>query len=479
MSRKIVFLAARLGAARSCARRASSAANGAAGAAAAHRRARTQGAIVRIAALAVLAAVAVPVAAQDVLIRGARVHTAAAAGTLAGADVLVQGGVIRAVGPGLSAPANVPVIEAGGQPLTPGLFGGLTGLGVEEVSGEPSTVDTTLGLNAPDRAPHIEPVWRPEFDVMPAFNPRSAAIGVNRVAGISWTVLAPGATNGGSFVAGQGAAVTLDGRFDAALEGSRTLFINLGSDAVMLSGGSRAAQYMLIEQALRESRPAPAAGMVAMVPGHGLLTPLGRETMMQYARGGRVVFHVDRAADIRQALALAGRAGFKPVIAGASEAWAVAGELARNKVPVLLDPLANLPSSFDQLGARLDNAALLHAAGVPVAFTQSGDATHNARKVRQAAGNAVANGLDWEAGLAALTRVPAEAFGVADRFGSIEVGKQADLVLWSGDPLEVNVVAKQVWLGGKPLPMHSRQTRLRDRYLQPAGALPRAYSASK
>jgi len=413
--------------------------------------------------------------AQDVLIRGARVHTVAPAGTLDNADVLVQDGVIRAVGASLSAPAHVTVIEAQGASLTPGLFGGLTGLGIEEVSGEPSTVDNSLALNAP-AAPAVEPVWRPEFDVLPAFNPRSAAIGVNRVAGVSWTVLAPGSAAGGSFVTGQGAAVTLDGRFDAALEGSRTLFINLGSDSVMLSGGSRAAQYMLIEQALRESRPAPAAGMIAMVPGHGLLTPLGRETMMHYAKGGRVVFHVDRAADIRQTLALAKRGGFKPVIAGGAEAWVVAADIARDGVTVLLDPLVNLPGNFDQLGARLDNAARLHAAGVAVAISQSGDATHNARKVRQAAGNAVANGLPWDAGLAALTRVPAQAFGVGDRYGSIEVGKQADLVLWTGDPLEVTSIAKQVWLGGKAIPMRSRQTELRDRYLRPAGPLPRAYS---
>jgi imidazolonepropionase-like amidohydrolase len=243
----------------------------------------------------------------------------------------------------------------------------------------------------------------------------------------------------------------------------------------MLSGGSRAAQYMLIEQALREARPAPAAGMMAMVPSHGLLTPLGRETLMRYARGGRVVFHVDRAADIRQALALAKRAGFTPVIAGGTEAWMVAADLAAAKVPVLLDALNNLPSNFDQLGARLDNAARLHAAGVAVAFTQGGDATHNARKVRQLAGNAVANGLPWEAGLAGLTAVPAQVFGVGARLGTIEVGRPASLVLWSGDPLEVSTVARQVWIEGKAMPMRSRQTELRDRYLAPRGALPRAY----
>lgn len=437
------------------------------------RRSRS---LARLALAAALAVTATAAGAQDVLIRGARVHTVSPAGTLEKADVLVRGGIIRAVGGNVEAPAGVPVVDAGGLPLTPALFGGLSGLGVEEVSGEPATVDHALALNGPMTVPAIEPDWRPEFDLVPAYNPRSAAIGVNRVAGIGWTMLAPGTVPGGSFVAGQGAVVRLDGSFDAALEASRSLFIDLGSDAKGLAGGSRAAQYMLLEQALRESRPVPAAGMVAMVPGHGLLTPTGRDVMMRYTRGGRVVFHVDRAADIRQTLALAQRLGFQPVVAGGAEAWVVAGELARARVPVLVDALDNLPSNFDSLGARLDNAARLHAAGVAVGFTQRGDATHNARKVRQLAGNAVANGLPWDAGLAGLTRVPAEAFGVADQLGSIEEGKRADLVLWSGDPLEVTSVARQVWFDGKAIPMRSRQTQLRDRYLKAAGPLPRAYT---
>jgi imidazolonepropionase-like amidohydrolase len=133
-------------------------------------------------------------------------------------------------------------------------------------------------------------------------------------------------------------------------------------------------------------------------------------------------------------------------------------------VPVLLDAQVNLPASFDQLGARADNATLLVAAGVEIAFTQSGNATHNARKIRQLAGNAVAQGLAWDAALAALTNNPARIFGVSDRVGRIEVGLQADVVLWSGDPLEVTEQAEHVWLGGRAHTMQSRQTALRDRY---------------
>jgi len=413
-------------------------------------------------------AFALPAAAQDLLVRNATVHTAGAQGTLEGHDVLVQGGVVRAVGANLAAPAGTPVLDAKGRPLTPGLFGGLTGLGIEEVSGEPATVDGGLALG--NHMPPLTGVWRPEFDVSIAFNPRSAAVAVNRVEGITFTVLAPASVPGGSFIAGQGSAVVLDGRFDAALEGSRSLFIALGSNALPLSGGSRAGQWMLLDQALSEARPSFNAGT------HGLLTPAGKVAFARYLGGGRVVFQVDRAADILQALAFARRTGMRPVIAGGAEAWEVAAELKAAQVPVLLDALVNLPSSFDALGSTLQNAARLHQAGVRVAFSQGGDATHNARKIRQLAGNAVANGLPWEAALAGLTSAPADIFGLSAQRGRIEVGQVADLVLWSGDPLEVNTLAEQVWFAGKPASMRSRQTELRDRYLAPEGALPRAYS---
>jgi hypothetical protein len=418
----------------------------------------------RLLMVSLLLAAALPAAAQDLLIQNATVHTAGARGTLKDHDVLVQGGVVRAIAPELAAPAGATVVDAKGRPLTPGLFGGLTGLGIEEVSGEAATVDTNLALGAMVPADdHV--VWRPEFDVDVAFNPHSSAIGVSRVEGITHTVLSPGSLPGGSFVAGQGSAVLLDGRYDAALPGSRSLFVNLGGGASPLSGGSRAGQWMLLEQAVSEARA-----------GSGeLLTRAGRAALSGYLAGGRVVFHVDRAADIRQALRFAKKHGMRPVIVGGAEAWRVAAEIKAANAPVLLDALANLPSSFDALGASLENAARLHRAGVTVGFSQNGDATHNARKIRQLAGNAVANGLPWEAGLAGLTAVPAQVFGLSGQRGRIEIGQAADLVLWSGDPLEVSTYAEQVWFGGKAADMRSRQTELFERYLAPEGALPRAY----
>jgi len=409
-----------------------------------------------------LLATSAVVQAQDVLIRNATVHTAGTQGTLTGADVLVQGGTVRAVGTGLAAPAGVAVVEAQGRPLTPAFFGGITDIGVEEVSGEAPTVDSSLKL--------AEQPARPEFDVTLAYNPASILIPVARVEGLGFTLLA--ADTGGAFIAGQGGVVRLDGSADPI--GPRALFVRLGAGASELSGTSRAAQWMLLDQMVGEAR-----GRVPADSPHALLTPAGRSVLARYLSGeGRIVVKIDRAADIRQLLRWASREKVRIAIAGGAEAWQLAPQLAQARVPVFLDALANLPSNFDQIGATMRNASLLQQAGVQVAFTQSGDASHNARKVRQLAGNAVAHGLPWEDALAGVTRIPAEVLGVGDRIGTIAPGRTADLVLWSGDPLDVINTASQVWLGGREIPMRSRQTDLRDRYLRGTGesGLPHAYS---
>lgn len=412
-------------------------------------------------ALALAALCAGGASAQDVLIRHAKVHTAGTRGTLADADVLVQGGVIRAVGKNLGNPAGVPVFDARGASLTPGLWGGFSGIGLEEVQAEKSTVDDSIDL--PGRDMHQ---MRPEFDVTLAYNPDSMLLPVARLGGVTFTALT--ADNDGSLVGGQGGVVRLDGDSSAQILGGRILYVNFsGPDD--LAGGSRAAQYMLLEQAFREAR-----GGTTYDSPYTLLTPTGRETLARYLAGGRVVFNVERAADIRQLLAFCKRHGLRPLIAGASEGWKVAGALKAADATVFVDALQNLPSSFDQLGSRLDNAALLDRAGVRVALLAP-DPTHNARKIRQAAGNAAANGLPWDDALAAITRVPAQALGVGDRVGRIEPGLDADLVLWDGDPLEVTALAQAVWMRGRAMPMRSRQTELRDRYLQAPAALPRAY----
>jgi imidazolonepropionase-like amidohydrolase len=192
-----------------------------------------------------------------------------------------------------------------------------------------------------------------------------------------------------------------------------------------------------------------------------------------------VLVRIQRASDILRLLRWSKQRGVRIALVGAAEGWKVAPQIAAAEAPVFVDALADLPADFDEIGATLENAARLNAAGVQVSFFLGDMGSHNARKIRQLAGNAVANGLPWEAGLAGLTRIPAAALGVGGDVGNtIAVGQRADLVLWSGDPLDVANVAQQVWLDGRAIPMRSRQTELRDRYLHADTGLPRAYPDS-
>jgi len=389
--------------------------------------------------------------AQEFVIRGATVHTASAKGTLKNTDVVVRGGMIVAIGSDAGT-SGATVIDARGKELTPGLFGGLTDIGLEEIAAEAQTVDSSLNLKSPE----WDQQWRPELDVTLAYNPLSFVVPITRIEGVTWTVLVPSAAD--SIIGGQGSAVVLDGRYDAALTGSRSLFVQMGAAGARVAGGTRAAEYMLLEQAIHEAHAPGPIGQGA------LLHAAGREALTRYLTGGRVVFQVDRAADILSVVAFAERNGMKPVILGGDEAWLVAKQLAKANVPVILNPLNDLPTDFDRLGSTLENAARLHRAGVRIAFS-SGD-TPQARLVRQLAGNAVAHGLPWEAALAAITSTPADIFGLGATHGRIAVGQSADLALWSGDPLEVTSLADQVWIAGRPVEMKSRQTELRDRYVE-------------
>ena len=292
--------------------------------------------------------------AQDLLIRNATVHTASARGTLPSTDVLVKQGRIAAIGSGLVA-GNAPVVDAQGQPLTPALFGGITDIGVEEVSGESSTVDATLALGANAADMQV----RPEFDVTLAYNPESVLVPVARVEGIGWTMLSAGTRAGGSFIGGQGGTVRLDGSLDAI--GPRMLFVSLGGDGASLSGSSRAAQWMLLDQLLDEVR-----GRIPQDSQFALLTPAGRTALAKYlGGGGRVLVRIQRAADITRLLRWSQQRGVSIALLGAAEAWKVAPQLAAAEVPVFVDALANLPADFDSLGARLENAARLPTAMPP------------------------------------------------------------------------------------------------------------------
>lgn len=396
-------------------------------------------------------------AAKVLAIVGAQVYTGEGE-PLEDAVILVENGKIKAIGKGLTVPAGAETVQAKGMVVTPGLVESLSELGLRDVDLEPTANDT-----ADDSKNRVRAAVR----AADAYNPQSVVIPVTRAAGITSVGVVPG----GGVISGQSAWADLS--FDTATEAlastSLALHVSLGARSDP-QGGSRGASVRIVREAFDDARTYQKnkAAWERNQSRPFAASRLDLEALTQSLGGKKgspkvpVVFHVDRASSILTALSVAKEFDLTPVIAGGAEAWKVRTTLAKNKVPVIVNPLLAGPESFDQLGARDDNAALLQKAGVQVAIT-SGE-TQNARKLRQAAGNAVRAGMDHTAAIAAITRVPAEALGMADKYGTLAPGKIANLVVWSGDPLEIGTNVVSVYIRGEKQSLVTRQTQLFKKY---------------
>jgi imidazolonepropionase-like amidohydrolase len=242
------------------------------------------------------------------------------------------------------------------------------------------------------------------------------------------------------------------------------MFAALGEAGAALAGGSRASAVLRLREALQDAndfRLNRAAWNAAQRREYAR-GRLDLEALQPVVRGEiPLAIQAHRASDLLAAMRLADEFKLKLVLLGAAEGWMIADELARRHVPVVVKPLTNIPS-FEALAASLENAARLQRAGVNLVLSSFD--THNARNLRQEAGNAVSNGLDRDAALRAVTLAPARAWGIADRAGSLEVGKDADIVIWSGDPFELTTAAERVFIRGREVPQDTRQKALFEKY---------------
>jgi imidazolonepropionase-like amidohydrolase len=369
---------------------------------------------------------------------------------LENASVVIDGNRIAAVGTDVELPENARLIDLNGAVVTPGLIDAASRLGVDEVSLEVTAMEAILDKNA-------DPV-RAALRVADTYNPAAVTIPVARSGGITSAVIMPA----GGLISGQSIWVDLIPE-EPIRQRAAALHIDLtaGGD----KPGSRSRKFLRLREVLEDAR-------LYRANRGPYITRKLREVSVSAAdlevlekaldRELRVVIEVDRAADIRTVLGLVREHHLDAVLLGVAEGWVVAQELAKAGVPVLLDPLQNLPSSFDTLRSRPDNALLLHEAGVEIAFTLRGE-SHRAHRLRFAAGNAVAEGLPHEVAVEAITRAPARIFDVIDG-GSIRVGALANLVVWNGDPLEVGSWPTHLFIRGRPVELRSRQDLLTERY---------------
>ena len=389
--------------------------------------------------------------AQTIAITGGTVYPVSGP-KIENATVLIRDGRIAAVGTNVAVPAGATRVDASGKWVTPGLIDGAGQMGLREISSIQETNEATLRGNEVAAA----------FNVLEGINPASTLIAVNRIEGVTTTLAVPN----GDLIWGQAVLIDLDGPTIEAMRvrSPAAMVADLSEGAKSAGGGSRAGVAQRLrrvfddaleyarrganyQRAQNEQLAASSADLQALLPVLRGQLPL--------------IALANRRSDIETALRIGREYKLRLILAGAAEGWMIPGEIAAAGVPVLVEPLQNIPT-FDALGIRYENAALLAKAGVKVALLET--ATENTRNLRQQAGNAVATGMTWDQALRAVTLTPAEVFGVADRYGSLEAGKVANVVVWSGDPFEFSTGVEHVFIRGRDIPLRSRQTELLERY---------------
>jgi imidazolonepropionase-like amidohydrolase len=380
--------------------------------------------------------------------------------------VILRADTVAAVGPRgeVAIPSGARRIDAAGSVVTPGLMDAATATGLLEVSALASTRDYALDTDDAIRA---------AFRVTDGINPNSVVIPVTRLGGVTTVASVPS----GGAISGQGAVIDLHGRtIDDMLVADRAaLYANFTPGAAEATGEARGGLALRLREALadarfyKDNREAYRSGATRDLS----VSRLDLEALAGVLEGERpLVVRASRASDIDAALRIADEFGLDLRIQGGEEAWMRADRLAEAGVPVIVQPMQNLPTEFDRLGTRFDNAARLSEAGVPVVLSSFD--THNARNLRFEAGHAVRYGMERGAALRAVTLAPARALGVADTHGTLEAGKVANVVVWSGDPFELTTSVEHVFIEGEAVPDDSRQKRLMRRYREDE-RLPPAY----
>ncbi len=418
------------------------------------------------AAALILCPVTAPTLADTVAITGARAWTGTEAGTVEDATVIITDDRITAIGTDVGVPVDAEIIDAAGRWVTPGIIAPFSQIGLVEVGAEDDTNDTAAAT-----APYSAALRAAD-----GFNPAATPVDASRIAGVTRVVVAP--SPGLSILAGQGLTADTSGTPGSIMDDAAFMLVRLDESGAALAGGSRPAAWAYFRAALSDARTFPAR-YLAHNQGDAL-TRVDAQALGPASRGQQLILiEAERASDLRKVIAFAGENDALDIaIVGATEGWQVADALAAAGIPVIINPFNNLPNSFETLAATQENAARLIAAGVPVAIANLDSLGHQARLTLQVAGNAVAHGVSHDAALAAVTRVPAEIFGM-EGLGTLEAGAIADLVVWDGDPLDVMSNPDAVYIAGKAQSLESRQTQLRDRYLGlDAGGQPFAYKAA-
>jgi imidazolonepropionase-like amidohydrolase len=384
--------------------------------------------------------------------------------------VLIRDGKIEAVGTTVNVPSGAQVIEGRGLSVYPGMIDAGTNMGLVEV---PQGANGTVDLSEVGD-------FNPNAKAIIAVNPHSAHIAVTRVEGVTNTVTAPT----GGLISGQAALINLLGTApkEMAVVPYAALVINyprIGGGGGGFGGFQQQpanlsetleANARQLEQIRKMLRDAEAYGRAqdAYAKDRSLPRPdhnVVLEAMVPYVRGEQpVMFRAAREAEIRGAIRFAEEMKLKPIIVGGDDAAKVASLLKEKNVPVILTGIFSLPLREDDAYDSLyETASKLQQAGVLFAIS-TGDSGPEVRNLPQYAGMAAAYGLSKPDALKAVTLYPAQIMKVADRLGSVEAGKMANLVVTDGDLLEVRTHIRYLFIDGRLVVLSSRHTELNDAF---------------
>ncbi len=410
---------------------------------------------------AALVALALTAHAETLLLRGATVHTVAK-GTLTPGDVLVRDGKIAAVAAKIDEAADR-TIDLAGLHLFPGLIGTATDLGLVEIGAVRATVD---GRETGDFTPEVES-WL-------AVNPDSELIPVARANGLTHFVPVPQ----GKLLAGTSGVVAARGwtTEDMLVRRRTAMHLFWPGQSLTVPGPDAPEKTKPLDEQARARREKVRAveQFFADAEAWGKRPagspPVPAWEAMRPVLAGEIplMIHADGRREIRTALKWSeSHPTLRLVLVGGRDAWMFAEELARRKIAIIDTEIFTLPSqTSDSYDVQFRAPGLLHRAGVTVAIG-SGLTRMNApnqRNLPYLAAQAAAFGLPADAALAAITLVPAQLHGVADRLGSIEPGKEASIFAATGDILDIRSEVKRLWIAGAEQSLESRHTRLSERY---------------
>ena len=368
-------------------------------------------------------------------------------------NVLLDGNIISRVS--TSNLRGDKVIDATGKILTPGIISTDSEIGIVEIGALSVTRDDSSDL------------YQIGFSIYDAFNPNSVLIPWNRSNGITSTITLPQNTN--SPIGGLGSFFVLDS--DLEITGIKD---NVMIGRVGGSGGeSRAETFSIMEDLLEFASSIDSKDMESYRNLSDLIvdSPIA-ETMELHPRDLKalhrlmnddlpLIMKANRASDILKLIEIKEKYDLNLIIMGAQEAGLVAEKIAQNEIPLIINPINNIPGSFDELAANIELASNLENLGITLMF--NAPRSHNYHLIRQGAGVAVANGMSYEGALKAITFSPVEIFKLGKR-GQIAQGNIADLIIWDADPLEPSSMPEKVFINGKDIDLTTRMSRLTDRY---------------